>query len=709
MKNLWTKTAWTAGLLLCAGTTTAVAQLRSDASVQTIELNGKAGGKRFDGIGIVNGGGATSVLLKDYPEKQRSEILDMVYRPKFGASVSALLVEIPGDGNSTQGSMPSHSHYRGDYNYGRGYTWWVLREAKKRNPRLSLDAAAWSAPGWVGNFWSQQGVDYYLSWLQGLRHVYGLELDAIGCRNERGVSYDFAKMLRRSLDENGFSKVKLHAFDNWPQDKLDFVKDMEKDTALARAIDIVSGHTFSTIPVTDEQQAVIKRLGKPVWNTEDHIYLKGFDCLIGIVEAFNRNYIQSGVTKIVNWYDIGGVYPLEPYAQDPPMLLAWEPWSGHYVVREALWGYAHYGQFTEVGWQYVDGACANLRDGGSVVTLRSPEGDYSVIAETRDAKVAQTVRFRLTKGMTRRKLCVWRSDEQQQFVRMDDIVPRGGSYTVTLEPHAVYSISTTGGQQKGGFAEIPQSRPFPLPYNDDFEQYAKPAQWGYLPHYLADILGCFELTERPDGQGMCVRQTVGQQTESWAPEWNYYTIVGDSAWNDYEVSADVWLNPQDEAGVMGRVCYVGTGYGSIAKGYYLKIDDRGVCRLVVTRGPVDKKKLTGDAEQQALLKKSHDLEEGGELVLDSAMVDGLTACRWHQLLLRFDGDTITGVVNGRKVVSAVRRQYPRGMAGLIAFKQQQRVSTPYFDNLKIVPIGRLQPTGAARTREIEPLYGPAAR
>lgn len=76
------------------------------ASVQTMQLNGAAGGPRFDGIGVVNGGGATSVLLKDYPEPQRSQILDLVYKPNFGASVSALLVEIPGDGNSTQGSMP---------------------------------------------------------------------------------------------------------------------------------------------------------------------------------------------------------------------------------------------------------------------------------------------------------------------------------------------------------------------------------------------------------------------------------------------------------------------------------------------------------------------------------------------------------------------------------------------------------------------------
>ncbi|QEC70882.1 hypothetical protein FSB73_03520 [Arachidicoccus ginsenosidivorans] len=78
----------------------------SGSFAQSIVINGKAGGKRFDGIGAVSGGGGTSVLLKDYPNKQRDEILDLLFKPKFGASISALLVEVPGDGNSTQGPNP---------------------------------------------------------------------------------------------------------------------------------------------------------------------------------------------------------------------------------------------------------------------------------------------------------------------------------------------------------------------------------------------------------------------------------------------------------------------------------------------------------------------------------------------------------------------------------------------------------------------------
>ena len=238
------------------------------ASAQTIQLSAKAGGKQFDGIGAVNGGGATSVLLKDYPEPQRSQIMDMVYKPMFGASVSAILIEVPGDGNSTQGSMPSHAHERNDANFLRGYMWWVMQETKRRNSGLALDATAWSAPAWVGNFWSDDMVDYYISWMQGLRHVHGLELDALGCHNEKGWDANFAKHLRKAMNERGFRDVKLHGFGNWGHQKMDFLQRMQQDPELRDALDAVCAHTYSEIQLTPEQRKMAEDMGKPIWNSE---------------------------------------------------------------------------------------------------------------------------------------------------------------------------------------------------------------------------------------------------------------------------------------------------------------------------------------------------------------------------------------------------------------------------------------------------------
>ena len=155
---------------------------------------------------------------------------------------------------------------------------------------------------------------------------------------------------------------------------------------------------------------------------------------------------------------------------------------------------------------------------------------------------------------------------------------------------------------------------------------------------------------------------------------------------------------------MGRVCDVGSGYGVWAKGYYLKLDDKGNCSLVITRGKLNPKELIGDAEQQAMILARKDIEVGGEYTLDSAKIEGVSACQWHSLKLRFLGDELTGFVDGKEVVKATSERYSRGMAGLMAPLQKQRVCTPYFDNLKIQPIGRTKATEKLQTLDIRPMY-----
>jgi galactosylceramidase len=655
---------------------------------QTITLDGAAGGKRFDGIGAVSGGGATSVLLKDYPEPQRSQILDLLFKPDCGASISALLVEVPGDGNSTQGSEPSHMHSRDDENCMRGYEWWLMSEARKRNPSMTLDANAWGCPRWVGdnNFWSQDMCDYYVRWIKGLKHVHGVDLDAIGCRNEKGVSEDFVKRFRATLNSNGLSNVKIHAFDNWGKEKFDWCKDMRTDSVLKAAVDVMSAHTMFEMPAPADIVRLSEELSKPIWNTEEHIYKEGFDCEISMVESFNRNFIESGVTKIVNWYLAASTYSIEPFPETPAILVAREPWGGNYYTRPVLWGYAHYGQFCQVGWQYLNGACGKLPRGGTYVTLKSPGTDYSIIAETSCASENQHMTFSVTGGLSSGKLCVWRSNDQEQFEKLNDIAPHNGTFDIILEPRSIYSLSTTTGQQKGSFPRIPDSKPFPFPYCETFEEYADAQAWGYLPHYTADIAGVFEIGERPDNEGKCLRQVIGEGSQSWAPEWMPYTVLGDRNWKDYEVAADVCLNDDGWAGVMGRVIGTGSGYGCKPNGYYLSLSADGSCSLYVSRQ--DEK-----AEMGTLLatgKASH-----------------IAANQWHTLRLSFSGRTLTGSVDKIQVLAATDSTFPEGMAGLVTGSKSRTKNTALFDNLMITSPGGTPPPPHVFSETLRPLYKPA--
>src|SRR5690349_3191495 len=86
-----------------------------------ITINGTSAGRTFDGVGAISGGGGNSRLLVDYPEPQRSDILDYLFKPGYGAALQMMKVEIGGDTNSTSGAEPSHEHTRGAVNCDRGY------------------------------------------------------------------------------------------------------------------------------------------------------------------------------------------------------------------------------------------------------------------------------------------------------------------------------------------------------------------------------------------------------------------------------------------------------------------------------------------------------------------------------------------------------------------------------------------------------------
>lgn len=109
-------------------------------------MSGTAGQFEYDGHGGLSAG-ASSRLLYDYPEQQRNEILDYLYKPNFGASLHITKHENGGDVQSTDGTEASFKHTRHDLNYSRGYEYWMMAEAKKRNPNVLTYFLSWGVPG----------------------------------------------------------------------------------------------------------------------------------------------------------------------------------------------------------------------------------------------------------------------------------------------------------------------------------------------------------------------------------------------------------------------------------------------------------------------------------------------------------------------------------------------------------------------------------
>ena len=82
-------------------------------------------------------------------------------------------------------------------NYATGYEWFLIEQAKTRNPDIKLYGLPWAFPQWVscnpGSLTNctnnpydrpQQTASYITSWAQGLKSTYSFDLDYVGSWNE---------------------------------------------------------------------------------------------------------------------------------------------------------------------------------------------------------------------------------------------------------------------------------------------------------------------------------------------------------------------------------------------------------------------------------------------------------------------------------------------------------------------------------------------
>ena len=233
-------------------------------------------GVPFLGVGAISGGGATSRLLQSYPEPQRGQILDYLFKPQFGAALSILKVEIGGDAQSTDGTEPSHRHVAGGApDYTRGYEWWLMTEAKKRNPDIKLWALPWAFPGWLdpsgGNnpYASIRATAAYVGeWVRAARSVHNLTIDWVGCWNERPYNASYLRALRADLDASPLSRgTRIVAPDGFSVEQL--AGDMLGDPTLFAAVGALGSHYPGGKP-SSEALLNVSRRGKPLVASEDY-------------------------------------------------------------------------------------------------------------------------------------------------------------------------------------------------------------------------------------------------------------------------------------------------------------------------------------------------------------------------------------------------------------------------------------------------------
>ncbi|XP_061467888.1 galactocerebrosidase isoform X2 [Rhineura floridana] len=592
--------------------------------------------REFDGIGAVSGGGATSRLLVNYLEPYRSQILDYLFKPNFGAALHILKVEIGGDAQSTDGTEPSHMHYEDDENYFRGYEWWLMKEAKKRNPNIKLIGLPWAFPGWIGRGknWPYDYPDvtayYIVSWIIGAKRFHGLDIDYIGIWNERSFNSKYIKVLRKTMDRVGIQNVGIIAADG----EWDIANEMLVDPYLNDVIEIVGAHYPGTETVLG---ALLTH--KKLWSSEDY---STFNSEVGAgcwARILNQNFVNGNMTATIAWNLVASYYEDLPFGRCG-LMTAQEPWSGHYTVNSPIWITAHTTQFTQPGWHYlqVDG---HLEAGGSYVALTDGQGNLTIIIETMTHGHSECIRpplspfsvspqkatFHLKGSFSKLKeLQMWYSKLEFtspnstlfQFLGPKKVYE--GVLTLNLGLDEVYTLTTLRTGQKKPFPDPPPSQPFPSVYKDNFDIRNPP--FSEAP-YFTDQTGVFEYyvnTSDPGEHVFTLRQVVTQRPVTWvADAENAISVIGSYKWVNLTITCDIYIESNNGgAFVAGRVNKGGI-YIRGAKGVFFWVFPDGTYRV------------TGDLLGKDVLMKG---------------LSGVRAKTWHTLTLILTGSSASGMLNG---------------------------------------------------------------
>jgi galactosylceramidase len=561
-------------------------------------INASAPWYRYDGVGGLSGGGATSTFLMAYDEPYRSEIMDWMFKPGFAASLDILKVEIGCDDETTDGCESCHMRSPTDLNCSRGYEWDLMKAATARNPAVAIYGLPWGFAGWLGFGTTNPyhnvtaTADYIASWVECGRDTHGVNISVLGLWNEAWQAagrpdtdpWDYALALRQRLDGSGLGHVRLVAPDG---DIGDIVPALKGNATLRQAIWGLGAH-YPGVRGADPSWR--PDLGMTLWSAEDYSTYSdatGAGCWARLLVQ-NVGY---GYSATISWYLIGSFTRGRHYDSDGLLRAEW-PSSGHWEVTPMAWMTMHWTLFAQPGWTVARCATSRckLAGGGDYAVLVSPDGrDMTVVLETflhsastcirqdppdwhvapqQTVTIALPAAVRTTAGA--QTLDVWKSCTGWRYPADDDsfmlkqaplTVSTAGDVTFVAEVNCYYTLTTITGVVKPSVPSTAAADPrpafFPLPFSEDFEG----ATAGGEAPYFGDQEGKWETVAAKGGRTGRASQQQLALAAPWPilePQCNDHgapvSIIGDMFFESTAVTADLLVGePGVGAGVALRV------------------------------------------------------------------------------------------------------------------------------------------------------------
>jgi hypothetical protein len=171
--------------------------------------------------------------------------------------------------------------------------------------------------------------------------------------------------------------------------------------------------------------------------------------------------------------------------------------------------------------------------------------------------------------------------------------------------------------------------------------------------------GSFETAACGGGRaGRCVRQMATTKPIEWNVDSEPFALLGDGAWTDYTLAADVYFEQAGSAELIARAGKQASGQGTM-DGYYLVVGSGGAWSI-----------------------QRNTWRGTGRVTLCSGTVAAPGTGSWHRLGLTANGNVLTATLDGATLGSVTDATYGHGQIGIGTGGYQ----TVQFDNLSVSPL-----------------------
>lgn len=671
-------------------------------------------GTVWRGLGVITGNNS-SRLLMDYKTENPDaywEIMNLLFKPDYGAGLTHVKIEFGTDVNSSSGTEPCimrSADEEADVTRGAGFMF--AADALSINPDITVDLLRWGEPKWVTDAFAESleaGFEARYKWykaaIEGAFDTYGMRFTHISADANEAEKVDtdwiiyFADRLENETDERyDYGAIKIVASDEIGSWKI--ADEMTDNEALRNAVDILAEH-YNTW-ASEKAKLLNKNYGKEIWYSEGVASTNiaklavqsngsGINGTNGALDVCNRiinGYYNGRMTMYEYQPAVAAYYSGAKYF--PKSLInAQNPWSGYYEADCGVWTSAHFTHFIKNGWRFIDSACygdgkenhyISESTNNYMAVTDTETGDYSIII-CNDSEEQRNYTFTLENmKQAEAPFTIWETrgpDEGQAYNEnyfrnigtFRPVEAEGKySYSIEVKPYSIVTVTTLDNTADTSVYNCRYDDiPLDINYSDDFE-YSEEflSARGNAPLYTTDQGGAFEVSEI-DGNKVLMQMI---NADNKPTDWRYrgtpnpITSLGDDRWANYSAEIDFKLadSAADNYIALGvRYLTAELDSWSAENGYSIRVYPNGKWEL----------------------KKNAQTADSGE-------IDGFDSSVWHTVRITAAGKHISAELNGTELTA---------FDDDIAFANSGRVSigsglyNNIFDNMKISPVDGCKPT-----------------